>query len=319
MSQRQLSEIYKDEFSYYNLRDIERQMKMKKNNNQNSDNTGLLVFIALILSGLTILGLPHLSGDLELYYYASQIVAAVFVIVAGLAAVWQYVSTSKNNQTRVADTRVQRAIDLSEYYKDHILIHYPGLLYVFDKCGAIQILNSIPFSKMVSFDNNELNNNLTPEQIKKLKDVPTSSQFIQAVVEADEIYHLGLPFKKDIITKQKDDGSKEVKITVNAEQTITAFLANVIDCMLNNMEYFAMAFTHNTADESVIYQSLHQSYFDIIRILYYFISKNNTNSTDKYYTNAIKLYHIWRRRSVTQEKRRKMLSNSNIHSGTVID
>lgn len=55
-----------------------------------------------------------------------------------------------------------------------------------------------------------------------------------------------------------------------------------------------MNFTHKTADDSVIYQSLHSSYLSIVRALYYDISSNNKPGGDKLYTNAIELFDIWK-------------------------
>lgn len=294
---------------------------MNKNKNSKSpiDNPAFRAIVILVTAVLLIYLLPQKVKSLEQYYYASQIVAAIFIAVTGLAALWQYNIASKNNRITFEDLRVQRAIDLSAFYKDSILRYYPAIVYVFDRCGLKKIMDDIPASKMVSFDAEELKQLLTPKQIETFKNTPTKKEFFAAMIEADDIYHLGLDIEKEVESPKGDDGKSRIKITVNTQRVIIAFLANIRDEILNNLEYFSMAFTHNTADESVVYQSLHQSYFEVIHTLYYFIANGNISSTDKYYTNVIKLYKTWKKRNLEQEKKRKVLSNINIHNGTVVD
>lgn len=288
----------------------------KKNKN---DSTVGVTLVTFIMAAIAIMILPNTTDNLEAYYYASQIIAAVFIVVAGLAALWQYRVTSKNNQINVSDLRVQRAIDLTEYYKDNILHYYPALWFVFDRCGLLEDFEKVPLSKMVSFDDEELKRVFSDKQVEKFKAAQEKPAFINAVIEADEIYNLGLNMDKEINTIMKEDGTKEIKISANATKAVIAFMTEVKNTMLNNMEYFAMAFTHNTADESVVYQSLHQNYFDACRLLYYFIASQNTSTTDKYYTNVIKLFRKWYKRSVDQEKKRKLLASNSVHSGTIVD
>lgn len=54
-----------------------------------------------------------------------------------------------------------------------------------------------------------------------------------------------------------------------------------------------MHFKHKTADESVIYQSLHQTYLRSIPYLYYYIANANSDPSEKLYTNVIWLYEEW--------------------------
>lgn len=84
------------------------------------------------------------------------------------------------------------------------------------------------------------------------------------------------------------------------------------------MEFFALHFSHNTADESVVYQSLHQSYFDLILLMYYYIASQNDNPSYKYYTNVIELFHKWMQEKSKQTDDFSAKSNSIQRTGTKI-
>jgi len=76
--------------------------------------------------------------------------------------------------------------------------------------------------------------------------------------------------------------------------------------VLNKLEYFSMSFISGIADEEVVYQSLHQSFFTIVSFFYPSICLfNSKGGKDKYYTNLIELYNIWKKREKKQEKTEK--------------
>lgn len=65
---------------------------------------------------------------------------------------------------------------------------------------------------------------------------------------------------------------------------------------LNELEYLCMYISSGSADSKFIYQSLHQIFLKSIRILFISISRENTNSCDKLYTNIIYVYNDWANR-----------------------
>lgn len=99
----------------------------------------------------------------------------------------------------------------------------------------------------------------------------------------------------------------------------TAYISNIVNELLNNMEFFALHFSHKTADESVIYQSLHQTFLEIVQYNYYEIAEKNIDSTSKYYTNIIWLFNIWRNRKLQQNNIRSQKSMSVQSAGTIIE
>lgn len=94
-------------------------------------------------------------------------------------------------------------------------------------------------------------------------------------------------------------------------------MGNIVTETLNNLEFFAMHFTHGTADESVVYQSLHQTYLDIVYVLYYNIAVLNELENSKYYTNIIELYKIWKKRDAEEKRKRADLARSHTMKGSV--
>ncbi len=154
---------------------------------------------ALILSAITLETLSaffyyftHPTPFLEALYYTSQISSSIFVISGVVIAIWQYYLSSQNAKTNLEILQVQRAIDLSEYYKDHILNCFPAVYYVFNHTGVSEIINCIHFNQLIDFDIYELNRLFTSSQIKQLKEIQESEYFTKRILEACTIYNLDL-------------------------------------------------------------------------------------------------------------------------------
>lgn len=228
----------------------------------------------------------------EYLYFTSQIISSIFVSGGVLVAVWQYYLSSKKSENDLRIIQVQRAIDLSEYYKDNILTYLSAINYVFEISGVNKILDTIHPKNMKRFDKTELNKLFTPDQIKSLRNIQQSPRFVKAVLEANEIYDLDLNIRIFTMEEYHDDKKKKI-CKIDTESVSVAFMSNLINRVLNNMEFFALHFKHKTADESVIYQSLHQTYLRSIPYLYYYIANANSDPSEKLYTNVIWLYEEW--------------------------
>ena len=61
------------------------------------------------------------------------------------------------------------------------------------------------------------------------------------------------------------------------------------------------------ADEKYIYNSLHQQFIRVINLLYIHISLTNTDNKNKYYTNIIYVYNIWKDKYIKAEEKEKKL------------
>lgn len=257
---------------------------------------------------------------IETLYFSSQIVSSFFVISGVVIAVWQYYLSCKNARTDLEISQVQRAIDLSEYYKDNILNYIPAIVYVFDNSGATQVLDKIQSREMKDFNTIELNRLFTPGDIEKLKNIQESEPFHTAILEANEIYNLNLNIRAiSAIEKTKEiSGQKKTILEIKRTSISDTFMSDLINRVLNNMEFFALHFKHNTADDTVVYQSLHQSYIVSMKYLYYYIADANENPTAKFYTNVIWLYEKWSERKEVQDTKHAKGLKEISFDGTIV-
>lgn len=280
-----------------------------------------IIVIALILEYYCALYYHSKSNTMlfpEVLYYTTQIGSCIFVTSGVLIAVWQYYLASKSEKTNLEIIQVQRAIDLAEYYKDNILRFFPAIHYIFTKTEISKLLDAIYTKELRDFDSHELNTLLSPKTIARLKEVQETDEFLQAVLEANDIYNLNFKIRAREVTLENDDGSKEVELHINKASISMSFIVDLMSRTLNNMEYFALHFKHQTADESVIYQSLHQSYIEMMPYFYYFIANQNTDTSNKYYTNVIWLYQYWKEKKQQQDAERSAKTNSIVSHGTII-
>lgn len=275
-------------------------------------------FIAILLIAVAILiefvsaFIYHNYNDsvpfLETLYYSTQIVSSIFVTSGVIVAVWQYYLSSKSIKTDLEIQQVQRAIDLSEYYKDNILTYYPAIRYIFKQTGILDIIETLRINDLHDFDIIELNRLFSPKQVEDLKNIQSSENFNRTVMESNLIYKL-------------NNNIKQMEVLNNSEEknvVLVAYISSLMDELLNNMEFFSLHFAHKTADESVVYQSLHQTYLEIVRIMYYEIANKNTTPTEKYYTNIIWLFDNWRTQKNKKSEEHSINSRSLQSMGTVI-
>ena len=253
---------------------------------------------------------------IEYLYYASQFISAVFVISGVVIAIWQYYLSCIDSKRNIDVIRVQKAIDLSEYYKDNVLSYIVPIRYIFDNSGINEIISKIDTSKITHFDEKELHTFLKDEDFDSLNKIQKSDEFFSAIINANSIYNLNL--SEELISLYKNKKEDE-KLSPVDEKTFSTFLSKLITNVLNNMEFFALHFTHNVADESVVYKSLHQTYNNIVKLLYYNIANKNPLSTTKYFTNVIELYSIWNNRAIKEEESFTNDLRSLSDKGTVVE
>lgn len=253
---------------------------------------------------------------IEKVFYASQIVSATFVIVGVVIAAWQYFIVSKSEIAKLETDRVQRAIDLSLYYNDEILTLFVAIKRVYDYSGIIEIMQDVPRKEMVYFDEAEKNDIIKPSQLRELNEIERSNRFVSLIKESNEIYDL------HIIMPVTSTSTPEHTYTNNNDNDndfiISAFKSRMVLRLLNNLEYFSMHFIHHTADDSVVYQSLHQTYLEMVSLLYSAIASQNKIGHEKFYTNVIDLYRIWYETDSENCEKANANSEKIISRGTIV-
>lgn len=220
----------------------------------------------------------------------SQILSAIFVIAGTVIAVWQYYISSKGQIVKMQTEKVQKAIDLTQYYKDEILELFGPVKTVYMDCGAVDILEKEKgrFRLFNMQECEELFRGKTLEQLKKMQE---AKDYLDAVVNANVAYDLHMNGCQP--KTEQTDKAKQVTMLVDPSKLLFAFRAKHVIPIMNNLEYFATYFTHNIADESVVYELLQPSYCEICRTLYFDIAKCSEPGKPPLYRNLTRLYIQW--------------------------
>ncbi len=279
-----------------------------------------IIIVPQLILKLPFVGETKISG-IELIMFSSQIVSSVFVIIGTVIAVWQYYLSSSKRIRELEFSRVEKAIELSNYYKDNILDRYSVLKRVFDHYGITKMLQEKRKNcEIKDFDVVELNEIYSEEEIKKFSELGSDENFIDSIIEVVSTNNIDLKGYNKCIKKINEGTKSVVEISVNPNEVYRDFFKTYIMQTLNNAEYFAMAFTHKTADESVIYQSIYPTYLEMCFIMYYYIARYSDPKESKLYTNLASLYCIWREREQKQKKDiNKQTRSAGNHTGTIVE
>ncbi len=282
----------------------------------------MIVSIVFMLSPFFIKCLvPNDKIPMEVADFMSTLITNIFVIFGVVVALWQYISYTKsemeikNREAFERDKdRIQKAIDLSGYFKDSIMANFEVILFVYQNCGVLDILNKISSDKMIRFDSIELNNVLPKNDLDKIQKKASTKEFNDAL---SQYCMVNEKWENCVTYLKNDEGSKIVEI--NGSVVRNKFNA-ILNDVLNSLEFFSMHFIHETADESVVYQSLHSVFLLIVRTLYYDISINNSGLAEqKIYTKTIELYQMWSEHSKAQAKEEHEATNEHIHKGKKLE
>lgn len=268
------------------------------------------IIISSVIIGF--IGLPFLLKKVflldESYGYICLQIATILsylsVTIGAILAFCQYYSTKKKES-------VKQAIDLVEYYKEKVLKHSDIIMYVYCDSVLEKIIQAKDKTKMNLFNSHELDALFSDEEKKKIEDYFVSDEFRQRIEEAYLIFGTPLEFVEKSISSQP---GVETKLS---NGLIKNFFLDFTLGVLNNLEYFAMYYSHNVADESVVYESLAPTYIDFVEIMYYQISSiNNTKNAEHFYTNVVKLYKKWKERQNSSKKELTNAMHKNIKMGT---
>lgn len=108
--------------------------------------------------------------------------------------------------------------------------------------------------------------------------------------------------KKEISKKD----SENIKAKINYNKSLLYFkkkldydIKEMYFKNLNKLEYIAMNFVSDIADDEIVYNSLHQLFFSYVELNYFYIAALNSNGKkDKFYMNIIELYKKWKNKYI---------------------
>lgn len=213
----------------------------------------------------------------------SSMIALLSTIIALLAYKYQRRVQKKYNACLIAEKYAKEILPRMRIFKS-----------ILEEIGVVGLLPHI--ENVSRFDLAELKDilqkdNLTVETIKNM--------FLKITPDM---------WKRAILKTGSDFCSKEWYNLLASEENIAPAIVSIsfekfAHNLLNDLEAMATSLRYNIADESLIYQSLHQTYINYKRIFYFFISNENTLDENRYYENIVWLYHKWEDRKQKQHRR----------------
>lgn len=237
---------------------------------------------------------------------------------------------------RIKNERAERekAIELTKFYQQEIINKITYIWYVFKDCGIEELIGNLKHTDLREFDTQELDELLDKDKQKeldyKLENIDTEILIQNSAYLRHKSYDeywsdlskisIGLKETYDQAAADCEGASKgKNKVSYQyCENKYRIQLNAIINDVLNQLEYFCMNFNSGIADEETVYQSLHQTFFKIVRLLYFKIAKLNISGKDKYYTNIIKLHNKWSKRYSLQSKKEVSLKRQTTYEKNCI-
>ena len=105
--------------------------------------------------------------------------------------------------------------------------------------------------------------------------------------------------------KYTDEEARKLFILDN--KNMPFLFKNLVEDVLNELEFICMNISSQSAGTEFVYQSLHQIFLKTIKILAIQIAIVNVNYRDKYYTNIIHVYKEWN----NIDKKKRKIENKN--------
>jgi len=211
------------------------------------------------------------------------------ILAVGFAAI-QASLLKRDFEVKNRRASIEKAVELSKFYADEILNDIAYIFYVYKMTNLDQICNRIDSELIHLFDIQELSDLLSKKDIDEYNNKFKSIQPELLIVAYSNIYSIeqGLSFN---IFEEYQSANPNAKRQIANKMTVN--FNNIKGRLMNNLEYFAMSFNDGVADEATVYQSLHQSFIKIAKLLYIDIATINKSECDKYYTHLIDMFNRW--------------------------
>lgn len=245
--------------------------------------------------------------------WISAVSSFALLLLTGFSVFYAY-KAYKHQKDR---SKKEAACSLAKYYANNIIDKYADINYTFDSAGITELISSLFSIKDINtFEKDELVRLLS----KKGK---TIDEITPKIMFVDAQHILNTRMLNSCSTEDRDNTfhnhvlkDEEGKNHIINGAFLQADFSREIDSLLNDLEWFAMNCKYGLADEALMYQSLHQTYLSTIWMLYYHISIRNESTEDKFYTNVIWLFTLWRNRldkiaSEADKKKQRLMKKAN--------
>lgn len=272
------------------------------------------VFIIISLIGIIILIKTHITVRNPENVETQQIIIfsisldnlGIILTSIGLpgTAIWSMFQFSKSKKSKQQDKSSQ----IAKHFSDTLLNKCDLVIRVFKLSDLSRVIDvfSQPNFFLEDFTCNEL------REITENDDFPNIYKKMKENQNFDNIYYNLLERKitteKDFLDKYQDKKSNKIIVPQYTTEDARALFIldnkdlpfhflSLVDEVLNDLESVCMNLSSRAADSNYIYPSLHQIFFDTVNTLSVEISlRNNGKYSDKFYTNIIHVYTIWKKK-----------------------
>lgn len=236
----------------------------------------------------------------------SQIIIAALAMISAIIAFVSYYSEKKRK-------RIDKAIQLAQFYQKKIVNASTKIIIElsdskFDNISAVafgKIRNAdFTLSEAEKLLKDNAKTNL--EEYEKMFQLVEPAKVFSAGITVN-CWNVSIKYLHDSYVEAVNSKDKE-QITQTTKSCAVMVEHDIVE-LLNTLEWFSMYFVNHIADEDTAYQSIHQTYLGIVRQLYFFISRNNNDAYNKYYTNIIELYNKWQTKSDNRREKEAKINN----------
>lgn len=248
-------------------------------------------------------------------------IAAIAAMIAAGCSLVQGVMQYKQSKHDFYTLQNEHSASLALFYANQIIPRSTYILYVLKRSKSYSSLKSSIASwtsderALSHFDSKEFKSIVgsTPEVFSKelFKEMLEGNEEIWGdMMYAHEYLRLTYPnIGKHVDAIPPDNPSDADAMSAYRKSTAPMLVDEfntVSNEVLNKIEYFSMMINTGVADETTLYPSMHQTFFDVMTELYWYVCKaNSASSGDRFFTHATDLYKLWigRRNDCAMEER----------------
>ena len=238
-------------------------------------NTNVLFYIGAI--GITLTDIASLATSIGL-------IVAVFQLALDR-------SVRKENAKR---NSIKEAVNIAKLFQTKLIDSICFVESVFRETGLTEYVNAkIPKNKPLRFTKEEALE-LTLEECNSIIMTYTKKETLEVLAKAAFL----CPQFVFGTAKQVSEDTRDMDEKIIYRNKHLQYVDKRTE-ILNTLEWAAMLFCTGVANDTVIYQSLHKIFIDIVHENYFFIACNNTdeNPCDQIFCNVITLYNSWIQKS----------------------
>lgn len=252
--------------------------------------------------------------------------------IIGLGFIYNQLKLArKDYEAKFTYQKREKATEMAKEFEQFIMSS-SFIISLLEMTPLTKILSSLKINDNDKLIFEEFNQNEMQELLKqdKIEQVLKENKIKKEIDVFEEIYKIDFPiiammaqdFLKDSEYKKENidylylfNGFKEfpekeiskkdsenIKAKINYNKSLMYFkkkldydIKEMYFKNLNKLEYIAMNFVSDIADDKIVYNSLHQLFFSYVELNYFYIANLNSNGKkDKFYMNIIELYKKWK-------------------------